>query len=216
MLSSCVNELDNYNAPDGGIYGTILDKETNEPVPLSVEGSTGVIIRMMEQNTSATQTFDFYAKQDGSYENSMVFNADYLITIDGPFAQRGEVTATVKGQTKVDIPVLPYARIQASASVSGKVISISYKVQETGNSVTVEEVYGYWNFAPGVDNGGANQAGKVTVTEREGTIVFDLSNDANYLTNLHKIQANGNKIYVRAGAKTGGGINYSQVITVTL
>jgi hypothetical protein len=215
-LYSCVNELDNYKAPDGGIYGTILDRETNQPVPLPVEGSTGVIIRMMEQNTGATQTVDFYAKQDGTYKNSMVFNADYLITVDGPFSEKGEVKATVKGQTQVDISVLPYARIDASTSVAGKVITINYNVQTTSSVYTVSEVYGYWNFAPGVDNGTANLAGKTTVKETSGTITFDLSNDATFLANLYKIQANGNKIYVRVGANTNGGINYSQVITVIL
>ena len=65
LMSSCVNELDNYDAPDGGVYGTILDAETNQPVPLPVQGSTGVIIKLMEQGTGATKTVDFYAKQDG-------------------------------------------------------------------------------------------------------------------------------------------------------
>jgi hypothetical protein len=213
---SCVNELDNYEAPNGGVYGTIIDRETNQPVPLPVQGSTGVIIRLMEQGTSATQTVDFYAKYDGSFENSMVFNCDYLITVDGPFVEKGEVKATVKGQTKVDLPVLPCARIDATASVSGKVITVNYKVQPTSNAHTVSEVYGYWNFAPGVDNGTANQAGKVTVTETEGTIVFDLTDNAEYNNNLYKIRANGNRIYVRVGVGTNGGINYSQVITVTL
>ncbi|MDR1097813.1 MAG: DUF3823 domain-containing protein [Tannerella sp.] len=213
---SCVNELDNYDAPNGGVYGTVVDRETGQPVPLPVQGSTGIIIRLMEQGTSATQTVDFYAKHDGTFENGMVFNCDYLITVDGPFAEKGEVRATVKGQTKVDIPVLPYARIDATASVSGKVVTVNYKVQPTGNAYTVSGVYGYWNFAPGVDNGTANQAGKVTVTETEGTIVFDLTDDATYNSNLYKIRANQNKIYVRIGASTEGFINYSQTITLTV
>lgn len=51
LMTSCVNELDNYDAPDGGVYGTIVDAETNQPVPLPVQGSTGVIIKLMEQGT---------------------------------------------------------------------------------------------------------------------------------------------------------------------
>ena len=59
-MTSCVNELDNYDEPNGGISGTIVDAETGEAVPLPVQGSTGVIIKMMEQNTGATKSVDFY------------------------------------------------------------------------------------------------------------------------------------------------------------
>jgi len=41
--------MDNYESPNGGIKGQILDAETNEPIPLPVQGSTGVIINMFEQ-----------------------------------------------------------------------------------------------------------------------------------------------------------------------
>ena len=118
----------------------------------------------------------------------------------------------MKGQTTLDLKATPYARIEASAQVNGKKIAITYKVIPTSSDFNVSEVYGYWNFAPGVDNGSANQAGKQTVKELEGTIVFDLENDKNYQDNLYKIQGNGNKIYVRVGAKTEGAINYSTIV----
>ena len=43
LVTGCQNELDNYDAPNGGIKGRILDAQTNEPIPLPVQGSTGVI-----------------------------------------------------------------------------------------------------------------------------------------------------------------------------
>lgn len=216
MVASCVNELDNYDEPNGGVFGKIVDAETNQPVPLPVQGNIGVIIKMMEQATDATKTLDFYAMHDGSFKNMLVFNSEYLITADGPFVRPGEVRTTVQGQTEVNIPVTPYSRIEASASVAGKVVTIQYKVNKTDVSFNTTEVYGYWNLAPGVDNAGANQAGKVTVTGLTGTITFDLSQAKKYIDNLHKIEANGNKIYLRIGAKTEGAINYSAVIVVTV
>lgn len=216
IMTSCVNELDNYDEPNGGINGTIVDAETGEAVPLPVQGSTGVIIKMMEQNTDATKSVDFYALQDGTFNNTRIFNCDYLITVEGPFVSPGEVKATIHGQTKVDIPVTPYARISAEAQVTEKKISVNYRIEKTNESFTTSEVYGYWNFAPGVDDGGANQAGKTTVKDLNGTIIFDLENDQVFKDNEYKIKDNGNKVYVRIGAKTEGAINYSQVITVTL
>lgn len=214
LLSSCENELDNYDAPNGGIKGMILDSETNEPIPLPVEGSTGVIINMWEQNTNASKSVDFYAKMDGSYENSQIFNCEYRIVVNGPFVSKCEDVVAVKGQTVHDLKAIPYARISASAQVAGKTVTINYKVLPTNSSFNVSEVYGFWNFAPGVDNGSANQAGKQTVKSLEGSITFDLSTSSNYTSNLYKIKSNGNKIYLRVGAKTEGIINYSKVIEV--
>lgn len=211
-FTSCLSDLDNYDSPDGGIKGRILDAKTNEPIPLPVQGSTGVIINMFEQNTDATQSVDFYAKMDGSYEHTKLFNCDYKIVVNGPFVSPCEEFITVNGQTSFDLKATPFARINASATVTGKKVAITYKVTPTDSKYNVSEVYGYWNFAPGVDNGNANQAGKQTVTTPEGTIVFDLENDATYKDNLYKIQGNGNKIYVRIGAKTEGVINYSTII----
>lgn len=211
-FTSCLSDLDNYDSPNGGIKGRILDAETNEPIPLPVQGSTGVIINMFEQNTDATQSVDFYAKMDGSYENAKLFNCDYKIVVNGPFVSPCEEFVSVKGQTSFNLKATPYARINASAVVTGKKITITYKVTPTDSKYNVSEVYGYWNFAPGIDNGNANQAGKQTVSDKEGTIVFDLGNDATYNDNLYKIQGNGNKIYVRIGAKTEGVINYSSII----
>lgn len=211
-LTSCLSDLDNYESPNGGIKGQILDAETNEPIPLPVQGSMGIIINMFEQNTDATQSVDFYAQMDGSYENSKLFNCDYKIVVNGPFVSPCEEFVTVKGQTTLDLKATPFARISASAQVAGKKVTVTYRVIPTSSNYDVSEVYGYWNFAPGVDNGSANQAGKQTVNEKEGTIVFDLENDKNYKDNLYKIQGNGNKIYVRIGAKTEGVINYSTII----
>ena len=33
-FTSCLSDLDNYESPNGGIKGQILDAETNEPIPL--------------------------------------------------------------------------------------------------------------------------------------------------------------------------------------
>ncbi len=215
-LTSCLNDLDNYDAPNGGIKGTIYDAETNEPIPLPVQGSTGVIINMFEQNTNATKSVDFYAKMDGTYENSKMFNCDYKIVVNGPFVSACEGAITVKGQTTFDIKATPFARISATAQASSKTITVSYKVTPTNSSYNVSEVYGYWNFAPGVDNGAANYAGKQTVKDTEGTMTFDLTNNSTFNSNIYKINSNENKIYIRVAAKTEGVINYSNIVAVTI
>ncbi|MEL7588839.1 MAG: DUF3823 domain-containing protein [Prolixibacteraceae bacterium] len=213
-LAGC-NELDNYDAPSGGIHGSILDAATNEQVPLPVQGSSGVIINMFEQSSSATKSIDFYAKENGTYENSQVFNGDYKVVVNGPFVQVAENTVTIKGRTELNFTVVPYSRIKATASASGKSITITYNVTATSPDFTISEVYGYWNFAPGIDNSGNNYAEKVTSKFTSGTWVFDLENSSVFKSNLYKIAGNGNKVYFRIGAKTNGIINYSHTIEIT-
>lgn len=214
-LAAC-NELDNYDAPNGGIRGSITDASTNELVPLPVQGSSGVIINLFEQNTSATKSIDFYAKENGTYENSQVFNGDYKVVVNGPFVQGTENTVTINGQTELNFSVVPYSRIGASASASGKSVTVTYNVAATSPDFTISEVYGYWNFAPGVDNSGSNYAEKQTTKITSGTLVFNLENSNVYKSNLYKISNNGNKVYFRVGAKTNGVINYSNTIEITL
>ncbi len=215
-LTSCLDELDNYDAPNGGIKGRILDASTGQPIPLPVQGSGGVIIRLYEQGTNASQSVDFYAKQDGTFENSQVFNCDYLVVAEGPFEQNPEGTVKVSGQTTFDLTATPMARIEASATASGRIVTINYKVTPSKANYQVSEVYGIWNYAPGVDNGGANQAGKKTVSDTSGSITFNLDEESNFKDYQYKIKSNGNKIYLRVGARTEGKINYSEVMEVTV
>lgn len=216
MLTGCIQGLDNYEAPNGGIKGLILDEETNNPIPLPVQGSTGVIVKMYEQNTNAKQSVDFYAKYDGSYENSKIFNTEYKVVVDGPFVEPCEGTIKVNGATSFDLRATPFSRIEASANYSEGIITIQYEVKPTNNSFTVDNVFGYWNFAPGVDDGAANYAKKVTTKDIKGQISFDLKNDNAFKSNEYKIISNGNKIYVRIGAAIKGKINYSTIIAVQL
>ncbi len=216
LSTSCINELDNYDAPDGGIHGSIIDEETGEVIPLPVQGSTGLMISLMEVGTNATKPVDFYAQYDGTYELSKVFNCDYEITINnGPFVGIPTATTKVNGQTKCDIKATPLSRITANATVNGKVITINYKVTPTGSNV-VSDVYGYWNFAPGVDDGNANKAGTVSGKNLTGSFTIDLANNSVYNANIHKINSNKNTIYVRVGAKSNSKINYSVIIPLTV
>lgn len=214
-VSGC-NDLDNYDTPNGGIRGSIIDATTNEPVPLPVQGSSGVIINLFEQNTKATKSIDFYAKDNGTYDNSQVFNGEYKVVVNGPFVQIAENTVTVKGQTELNFTVVPYSRIEASAVATGKSVTVTYKVTPSSPDLKTTEVYGYWNFAPGIDNSGSNYAEKLTSTNVAGTMVFNLENSSIYKSNLYKIVNNGNNIYFRIGAKTNGIVNYSKTIQLTL
>lgn len=217
LFTSCENDIDNYDAPNGGISGTIYDKTTNEPIPLPVQGDAGVMVNLFEQNTGATEAINFRAKQDGTYEHSKVFNCEYKITVDGPFVDKCEGTVAIKGQTKFDLKATPYTRISANATVgSDNKVIINYTVTPTDGAFNVNEVSLLWNFAPGIDNNSSNYAKRENTTVSSGIHVFDLANDPQFKENHYKIQANKNRIYVRVAAKTNGVTNYSKIIELTV
>ena len=46
-FTSCLSDMDNYESPNGGIKGQILDAETNEPIPLPVHNRSISMQRWM-------------------------------------------------------------------------------------------------------------------------------------------------------------------------
>lgn len=217
FFAACENDIDNYDAPNGGIKGLILDKETNEPIPLPVQGSSGVIVNLFEQNTQASKSIDFKAKQDGSYENSKIFNIDYKVVVNGPFVDTCEGLVTIKGQTEFNLFATPYCRINIQASIdAANQVTVIYNATPSSPTLEVSEVSVMWNFASGVDVNSSNYANKTTLSDSSGSYVFDLPNDSEFQKNHYKIVSNNNKIYVRVAAKTNNKINYSTTLELKI
>lgn len=153
FVAACENDIDNYDAPNGGVYGTIYDKETNEPVPMPVPGSSGVMMSLYEQNTGATASVDFRARQDGTFEHTKVFNGNYRIQAkDGPFVGVCEGYVTVNGQTQVDLYTIPFSRISLDVAVSAdNKLTLTYDAKTSNETLKLTDVSVIWNYAPGVD-----------------------------------------------------------------
>jgi hypothetical protein len=218
LLLSVSCGLDNYDAPDGGIYGRIVDQQTGEAIPLPVEGTTGAVINLMEVGTDATQPTGFYARQDGTYANSKVFGGKYTVTATGPFEVVGSYSTEINGQTELDITAVPFSRIAATASLDGRVIRVEYTVSVTDPDATPAQVNGYWDYRMQIDDQTGHYASRKTISDGKlsGTFTIDLESESQYNQNRHKIVSNGNRVWVRVGARVGGNINYSKVIEITL
>ncbi len=214
LANSCKNEIDNYPAPNGGIIGTIYDMDTNQPIPLPVQGGSGTMVSLFEQNTNATASIDFRANQDGTFVNSKVFNGYYRVYVNGPFVGVCEGFITINGQTQFDLRAIPFSRISAEATISeDNKINVSYQVEKADPSFTLTEIDVMWNFAPGVDINSSNYAAiNVKDNQPNGTHVFDLLASKIFAENHYKIQANKNKVYIRVAAKVNNVINYSKVL----
>ena len=215
-LTSC--ELDNYEAPGSCIYGTIIDAETGEPIPLPVEGSTGAVISLMEVGTGATLAHSFYAKQDGTFRNSMIFDGKYTVTADGPFTCTDKYEINVDGEEKLDIYATPYSRIEISVSQEGKSATVNYTVIPADDGNSVSRTYVMWNYRLQTDIQTGNYANMKTDMSGavSGSHTFNFENEIQYNSNIEKIRSNKERIYLRVAAECAGMINYSKPIEITV
>lgn len=211
-------ELDNYAAPEGCIYGEIIDSGTGEAMPLPVEGNNGAVINLMEVGTKATLAQSFYARQDGSFRDAMVFRGLYSVNAEGPFKMSESYEVEVGEQTELKMYAVPYSRIEASVSMDGMKATVNYKVMPVEDGARISAVYVLWNYREQTDViTGNNCSSKADFTGKsEGSVTINVGNEVQYVSNKEKIAANGGRVYFRVAAEVAGKVNYSKVQEATV
>jgi hypothetical protein len=124
------SKLDNYSAPNAGVSGTVIDNTTNAGI--QTEAGSGFQIGLIESGYSSVIPINFYAKADGSFENTQLFADKYkVIPFNGAFLQPDTVTVDVKGLTTVNFTVTPFMSVNASTpQLSGKNIIVNYTLSK--------------------------------------------------------------------------------------
>lgn len=100
----------------------------------------------------------------------------------------------------------------------GMKAKVSFTVTPSDPSAKVKQTYVLWNYRKQTDVKEGNFAGskKDFSGSKTGTHTFNFENEAQYKSNVDKIKANGNKVYVRVAAECAGQVNYSEVFELTL
>src|SRR5690554_6913395 len=77
-ISACL-EKDEYEAPNAAIMGSVIDKNTGQPI--QTEQVNGIRIKMEETSwgDDYVPTY-FWVKQDGTFQNTKVFSGVYTVT----------------------------------------------------------------------------------------------------------------------------------------
>ena len=84
VLLSSSFELDNYDAPNAGINGSLIDSETGEVV--YTEQPDGCRIKLLDLGYKDPTPLYFWAKANGTFRNVALFEGDYKVSpIEGPF-----------------------------------------------------------------------------------------------------------------------------------
>lgn len=143
-FSGCsVFAIDNYEQPEETIRGNIVDAYTGEMIQTE-QNSRGVRVRLTELSwgENVTHNPDFYARDNGFYQNTKIFKGDYNVRIDGPFVPivretpdgdtlfNGTVDCRIEGITQVHFRVQPFLKVEIVGDpvVSGGKITAQVRV----------------------------------------------------------------------------------------
>lgn len=130
-LAAAGCSLDNYDAPDGKIYGSIIDIETGELVEQDI--IDGSVIEYIEEGY--TQIQNMVIKNDGTYRNNMIFSGKYSMQpVRGNFEPVEPAEVVIReGDNKVDFKVKPYVRIKnTNIYRAGEFVKADFTIQLSG------------------------------------------------------------------------------------
>jgi hypothetical protein len=212
-LQGC--SLDNYDAPNAVLTGRLVDSETNEPVPSQIPNGARIRIYEFYKNDWSLQPYDFWVKQDGSFENRSVFAGRYRIVAEGPFAAVDPVETEISGTKTLDIPVTPYLRLTVNATPgAGGEVTLSTQVSRSANAPKIQTITFVASQTAYVDRNVFVKKVDLDVNgDSDGEIVSRTHSAT--LTGL----TSGKTYWVRVGALSnnpGSYYNYSKIVEVKL
>lgn len=149
VLTGC--KKDNYEAPNAGLFGKLVDKTTNAAVP--VQTLNGAVLRyyQLQYGTNNPNPINASVHHDGTYENAMLFSGKYKIVAEGPFYYNDTITVDVNGRTEKDIMVKPFLHVTATTEVTGNSVTIKYTVKRNDNTQKIARVAAMIGTTEGVD-----------------------------------------------------------------
>jgi hypothetical protein len=208
-------DLDNYEAPNATLTGRLVDAETNEGMPTQTPNGARIRIYEFYKNEWSPQPYDFWVKQDGSFENRSVFAGKYRIMAEGAFAAIEPVEMDISGTKNLDLKVTPYLRLSIHATPgAGGEVTLTTQVTRSANAPKIRTLTFVCGKTPYVD--------KNTFTKNLNLDVSAVSDDEivsqSYSATLTELIPN-TTYYVRVGAfanNTGNHYNYSKVLEVKL
>lgn len=212
IFSSC--EIDNFDGPDAGIRGVVVDNTTNEGI--QTEQPNGYKIRLIEDGYENVIPLDFWGKADGSFLNTQLFSNSYTVSVlEGPFIAPAEQKVTLDGVSEVTFAVTPYMTINASEPVVvGNNIEVSYTLSKPAE--VLDDIVKSTTLVAKVPNVSNSVSEYSVSSDLSG---FDYSEIAitSYTDVIEDLPSG--EYYVRVGGRTNnsmGRYNYSKVFKITI
>jgi hypothetical protein len=214
LFNSC-GEIDNYDAPDGGIYGKLMDLITNDG--LQTEAPNGFNVKLFEKGGMMNTPITFSGKPDGTFENAFIFQNEYkVLPVEGAFfAVLDTAVVQVGERTEVNFSVMPFLAVTNVTVTAGTgSVTAVYNISrsQVGGKISTRKTL--VSRVPTVNNT-TNDFSKSTST----TSIPDVTLLATQFTDVVTGLTSGKTYWVRVGAlatNTLSRYNYSKVFQVTI
>mgnify|MGYP003499923882 CR=1 FL=1 len=213
LFSAC--KKDNYESPDAGLSGNIVDATTGLNVPQQSNASGGYL-HLFQTDYPKPSAIQSALKPDGSYSHNFLFSGNYKVVPTGPFTYLDTVTVAINGDTKLDIKVIPYLSITTEeVSKTANSITVRVKIaQSAQNTQKIARVTAVAAVFNSVDVN--NYSGTQGLTNLEAVANSAIVNNS-YTFTLTGLKPN-TLYYVRGGGRTintGNYYNYSPMLEIT-
>lgn len=223
LLSAC-SKIDNYKAPDGGVYGKLTDLMTNEGI--QTEQPNGYNIKLFEKGRSLNSPITFSGKPDGSFENVLIFQNEYkVLPVEGAFFPITDTAVVQIGKsTEVNFSVMPFLSVtNVTVTPGANKVTVVYNIarSQVGGKITTRKCM--ISKVPTCSNA-FNNLNKSTTTSSISDVTLLATTFTDVVTGTTAFPLVSGKTYwVRVGAlATGSGYNslnrynYSKIIQITM
>lgn len=207
-FTSC--KVDNYDAPDAQVFGTILDSKTGEPVCNNI--NQGSSIHVIEHGYENPSNQYWLIKNTGEYRNNFVFSNTYTVSFENGnfFPVEAKDYEIKKGENHIDFTVTPYLRIVDPKIVkSGNTVTATFHLEAGDpsrvNTVSEIQLFAYtdmhvsntihYNLSGGTDQAGL---GEEVDPSKTYTLTIDVSGNKSSFKYTDK------NYYFRIGAHASG------------
>jgi hypothetical protein len=233
--SSCT-KVDNYNAPDQTLQGSIIDAANGQHIQGEIgDGANSNRIKLLEVSYNSNPTPQYLGvHQDGTYINTKVFAATYKMTAEGPFVPMVQTSPVVDqsqtldvkgGTTNVDFKVEPLLRVEWVGSPvlnANGTITVQVKVTRgTANTLfqnNITDISLFVNSSVYVGNN-INDASRTARLTYTGNAANASLGTTLTLTTAGGALITGRDYYLRVGARTDYSLkqyNYNEPKLVTV
>jgi hypothetical protein len=211
-LLSC-SKIDNYDTPNGDIYGKLTDNITTES--LQSEQPGGFNIKLFEKGGLINSPITFSGKPDGTFENAWIFQNEYkVLPTEGAFFTVDTVVVKVGAHTEVNFTVTPFLAVaNVSVQPSAGKVTANYKILQTKVGSKIVERKTLVSKIPTVNN--------VIFNSKKDTNISGIP-DTDILASSFTDEVAGltaGDYYVRIAVRTNNALkkyNYSKVFKVTV
>lgn len=213
IFYSCT-KIDNYDAPNGGIYGKLTDNVTDEG--LQSEQPNGYSIKLFEKGSNKNSPIIFYGKADGTFENALIFQNEYkVIPCEGAFFAVDTAIVQVGAKTEINFNVMPFLSVtNVTVSPGTGSVTATYDIARSKVGDKIFDRKTLVSKVPTVNN--------VTYDFKKETSLSLIDDDVILATQYSDVVTgltSGTTYYLRIGIRTNNSLkryNYSKVFTVNI